>query len=68
MIQLSNHMIPFYYQKTKLLHSVFEVLKPIDVKAGGIAPWFNQPGGAIQYIMPDIMDELIDTGYLMRLN
>ncbi len=49
-------------------YSVFEVLKPIDVKAGGIAPWFNQPGGGIQYIMPDIIDELIDTGYLRRIN
>ncbi|MBE6050038.1 MAG: DUF4237 domain-containing protein [Clostridium sp.] len=49
-------------------YSVFEVLKPIEVKAGGIAPWFNQPGGGIQYIMPDIIDELIDSGFLRRIN
>lgn len=49
-------------------YSVFEVLKPIDVKAGEIAPWFNQPGGGIQYVMPDTIDELIEAGYLRRLN
>ena len=43
-------------------YSVFEVLKPIEVKAGEIAPWFNQSGGGIQYVMPDIIDEVIGEG------
>ena len=48
-------------------YSVFEVLKPIEVKAGEIAPWFNQSGGGIQYVMPDIIDEVIGEGYLRRI-
>lgn len=49
-------------------YSEFEVLKTIDVKAGKIAPWFNQRGGGIQYVMPDTIDELIDAVYLRRIN
>lgn len=49
-------------------YSVFEVMKPIEVKSGKIATWFNQPGGGIQYIVPDIIDELIDKGFLRRIN
>jgi hypothetical protein len=50
-------------------YSVFEVVKPIEVQAGKIAPWFNQPGGGIQYMLPDTVDELLDpnVGVLRRL-
>lgn len=33
-------------------YSVFEVIEPIKVKAGEIAPWFDEPGGGIQYLLP----------------
>ena len=50
-------------------YSVFEVVKPIEVQAGKIAPWFNQPGGGVQYVLPDTVDELLDpnVGVLRRL-
>ena len=32
-----------------MIYSVFEVVKPIEVKSGVVAPWFNQQGGGIQY-------------------
>ena len=50
-------------------YSVFEVVKPIEVQAGKIAPWFNQPGGGVQYMLPDMVDELLDpdVGVLRRL-
>lgn len=48
-------------------YSQFGVLKPINVKVGQIAPWFNEPGGGIQYVTPDTIDELIDAGYLRRI-
>lgn len=41
-------------------YSVFEVTKPIEVQAGKIAPWFDQPGGGTQYVLPDMVDELLD--------
>lgn len=48
-------------------YSVFEIVKPLEVQSGKIAPWFNQPGGGVQYVLPDIIDELIDAGILRRL-
>ena len=48
-------------------YSVFEVIKPMKVKAGEIAPWFNEPGGGIQYLLPDIIDELLDAGIIRRV-
>ena len=30
-------------------YTVFEVVKPIEVQAGKIAPWFGEKGGGIQY-------------------
>lgn len=29
----------------------YEVVKPFDADAGPIAPWFGEPGGAIQYLI-----------------
>ena len=48
-------------------YSVFEVVEPINVKAGEIAPWFDEPGGGIQYLLPDTVDELLDAGILRRI-
>ena len=48
-------------------YSVFEVVEPINVKAGQIAPWFDEPGGGIQYLLPDTVDELLDLGILRRI-
>lgn len=31
-------------------YNVYEVIKPIEVQAGKIAPWFGEPGGGIQYM------------------
>ena len=39
----------------------------MKVKAGEIAPWFNEPGGGIQYLLPDIIDELLDAGIIRRV-
>ena len=47
-------------------YSVFEVVEPINVKAGEIAPWFDEPGG-IQYLLPDTVDKLLDAGILRRI-
>ena len=48
-------------------YSVFEVVEPIDVKSGSIASWFDEPGGGIQYLLPDTVDELLDAGILRRI-
>jgi len=48
-------------------YNVYEVLKPIDVQSGEIAPWFDQSGGGIQYQFTQTIEELIQLGYLGRL-
>ena len=48
-------------------YSVFEVVEPINVKSGSIASWFDEPGGGIQYLLPDTVDELLDAGILRRI-
>ena len=48
-------------------YSVFEVVESINVKAGKIASWFDEPGGGVQYLLPDTVDELLDAGVLRRI-
>jgi hypothetical protein len=38
----------------------FEIVKPFEVQSGTIAPWFNQPGGALQYRTPVNLDALLN--------
>lgn len=55
----------------------YQVLRPFDVQAGPIAPWFFQTGGGLQYQLsaslvpgaPDRMNVmwLVDNGYLGRV-
>ncbi|MFC3932567.1 TNT domain-containing protein [Streptococcus dentapri] len=48
-------------------YSVFEVVEPLEVKAGEVAPWFDEPGGGIQYLLPDTVDELLDNNIIRRV-
>ncbi|SDP13186.1 LXG domain of WXG superfamily protein [Streptococcus equinus] len=43
------------------------ILKPINSKAGIIAPWFNQPGMGIQYYTELSVKDLIDRNYIRIL-
>jgi hypothetical protein len=47
--------------------NVYEVVKPIDVKAGPTAPYYGQPGLGTQYELPRTVRELIDSGHLRRV-
>jgi hypothetical protein len=44
----------------------YEVLKPLRVAAGKTAPWFDQPGGGIQYKTGPRVQELVARGYLKQ--
>lgn len=48
-------------------YNIFEVIEPIEVKTGIIAPWFDSQGGGTQYILPATVDELLDAGILRRI-
>ncbi|NTV96699.1 MAG: glycohydrolase toxin TNT-related protein, partial [Thiobacillus sp.] len=45
----------------------YEVLKPLPVAAGEIAPWFDQPGGGTQYKASLSAEELVKQGYLKKI-
>ena len=48
-------------------YSKFEIIKPITVEAGKVVPWFDAPGGGEQYKMPFSIEDLIDEGYIRRI-
>jgi hypothetical protein len=45
-------------------YEVYEVVKPIDVDSGIVAPWFGEAGGGFQYELPRSVEWLLDNGYL----
>ncbi|NQZ12897.1 MAG: glycohydrolase toxin TNT-related protein [Algicola sp.] len=45
-------------------YTIYEVMKPIHVRAGTIAPAFNQIGGGTQYITPVSIGTLLRKGFL----
>lgn len=48
-------------------YNIYEVLKPVEVESGEIAPWFGSPGGGIQYVFNRPIIELIEAGILKRV-
>jgi len=51
---------------TQPLH-VYEVVRPVQVQAGRTAPWFDQPGGGMQFRFSQPISELIDAGILRSM-
>lgn len=48
-------------------YSIFEVVAPLEVKGGEIAPWFDAVGGGIQYVLPDTVENLLEDGIIRRI-
>ncbi|GAA1437097.1 hypothetical protein GCM10009641_38280 [Mycobacterium cookii] len=51
-------------------YTQYEVLKPLpeSVTEGKIAPWFEQPGGGVQYMFDEPMSWYVENGYLRKLD
>jgi RHS repeat-associated protein len=45
----------------------FEILKPLEVESGTVAPWFGQPGGGTQYVTPLRLEVLINRGIIKEI-
>jgi hypothetical protein len=45
----------------------FEVVKPFEVQSGTVAPWFNQPGGGLQYLTPVRLETLLKRGIIKEV-
>ena len=52
------------YDRLKMPYFRYEVVRPLRVAAGPASPWFDQPGGGLQYKTERRIQVLIDTGYL----
>jgi RHS repeat-associated protein len=44
----------------------YEVIKPFPVQSSTISPWYNQPGGGIQYKLPKNINWLLENGFLKK--
>lgn len=58
--------LPPHYLNTHPYH-VYEVVKPFEVQAGRIAPWFGQPGMGTQYLTSVSIQDLLDAGILREV-
>lgn len=52
------------YDEASMPYHAFEVLKPLTVQSGRAAAWFDEEGGATQYMTSSSVDELIKNGFL----
>ncbi len=58
--------LPPGYQS--LEYSVYRIVRPLPVLSGPAAPWFNQPGGGIQFKTYQSAENLVKQGYLVKVN
>jgi Tuberculosis necrotizing toxin len=52
------------YDKAKMPYYRYQVLKPLAVKTCKAVPWFDQPGGGVQYKVEKSVQLLIEDKYL----
>ena len=49
-------------------YNVYETLKPFDSLKGQTAPWFGQIGLGTQYKFSGSIQDLLDQGYIRKVN
>lgn len=55
------------YDRLKMPYYRYQVARPLRVAAGKAAPWFDQPGGGIQYMTSRRISELVASGHLKQV-
>lgn len=55
------------YDRLKMPYYRYEVVRPVRVAAGRAAPWFDQPGGGVQYKTDRPVQVLVNEGYLKQV-
>jgi nicrotizing toxin Mtb-like protein len=55
------------YDRLRMDYYRYEVVRPLAVKSGRAAAWFDQPGGMLQYKTAQPVQVLIDKGYLRQV-
>ena len=61
-MEFLSQSVPWHLTQITLGYHRFEVLKDFDVPSSRIAPWFDEPGGAVQYKWSQGAQWLIDNG------
>lgn len=54
--------LPYYQLPNMYNPNLYVVNQPINVLAGQAAPWFGQYGGGTQYVLPEIIRQLLESG------
>lgn len=54
------------YDRLKMPYYRYEVVRRLRVRSGRIAPWFDQPGGGIQYKTERKVGDLVASGHLKQ--
>ena len=54
--------LPYYQLPNMYNPNLYVVNEPLDVIAGKAAPWFSQYGGGTQYVLPEIIKKLLESG------
>ena len=69
-VPFPKRALPESYSDPKVKpKTTYRVLKPIKgVKEGEAVPWFGQPGKGTQYELPAGVDDLIDGGFIEKIN
>lgn len=62
--QISYEARALPYDKAKMPHYTYEVLKALTVQECTAVPWFDQAGGGVQYKVAEPVQQLVDEGYL----
>jgi hypothetical protein len=55
------------YDRTKTEYRRYRAVKPLPVRTGPIAAWFDQRGGGIQYVTAKPVRVLVEEGYLRQV-
>jgi hypothetical protein len=55
------------YDRLKMPYYRYEVVRPLPVLAGKAAPWFDQPGGGIQFKTRERVQVLLGRGDLRQI-
>ena len=53
--------LPYYQLPNMYNPNLYVVNQPINVIAGQAAPWFGQYGGGTQYLLPEIIRQLLES-------
>lgn len=56
------------YNPSTQQYAVYEVVEGLQVSAGRAAPWFDEVGGATQYMLDRPLGELVEEGILIQVS